>query len=87
MFLYFVLGVLIYNVMKDFVLNKGRLVGYCVLIALAYALTDEAHQMFVSGRSSESRDVLIDTLAASLGIVIYFALSQRRSLARVEDGK
>lgn len=40
--------------------------AFCVL----YAVTDEWHQTFVSGRSGELRDVLIDGLGALFGILL-----------------
>ncbi len=47
--------------------------GYCLL----FAVTDEFHQLFVSGRSAEIRDVLVDfcggiiaNIVIALGIVI-----------------
>lgn len=35
-----------------------------VAIAIGYAVTDEIHQTFVSGRTGTPRDVLIDTAGA-----------------------
>ena len=46
-------------------------VGQAFLCALPlcafYALTDEVHQFFVSGRACQIRDMLIDTAGAALG--------------------
>jgi len=39
-------------------------------IAILYAISDEIHQKFVAGRSSEWRDICIDTLGAFVGIII-----------------
>ncbi len=39
-------------------------------IAIAYAATDEFHQLFVEGRSCELRDVCIDSGGALLGITV-----------------
>ena len=43
-----------------------------ILLSLLYACTDEIHQIFVPGRSAQFRDVLIDTLGASFGIIITY---------------
>lgn len=40
------------------------------LICLLYAASDEVHQLFVSGRSCEIRDILIDFCGALLGISV-----------------
>lgn len=39
------------------------------LIAVAYATTDELHQLFVPGRSADLRDLIADTLGVILGAV------------------
>lgn len=40
------------------------------LICIIYASSDEYHQMFVSGRSAQLKDVLIDSAGALCGILI-----------------
>jgi len=42
-------------------------IGICFL----YAMGDEYHQTFISGRSGEFRDVLIDTSGALMGLFVY----------------
>ncbi|MCA9329471.1 VanZ family protein, partial [Candidatus Saccharibacteria bacterium] len=73
-FMYFVLGMLVVNVLKDYKLGSKKLIGFSILFAGLYAVTDEIHQTFVSGRSAEARDVLIDTIGATLGVVLYWAI-------------
>lgn len=46
--------------------------GICVL----YAASDEVHQLFISGRSGQPADVLIDSLGAVVGIGIYMLLKK-----------
>lgn len=46
--------------------------GLAILLALLYALTDELHQRFVSGRGATLTDVGIDTAGALVGATIYF---------------
>lgn len=53
--------------------NKKEVMGKgCALFSsffcLIYAISDEAHQLFVEGRSGKVTDVLIDFLGAVLGI-------------------
>ncbi len=43
---------------------------FSLIGCILYAISDELHQSFVSERSCEIRDVLIDTLGAILGIAI-----------------
>ena len=45
---------------------SGGVLGFCFL----YACSDELHQRFVSGRSGEFRDVLIDSSGSLTGILL-----------------
>ena len=45
-----------------------------VLFGFLYALSDEFHQSFSAGRSCEFRDVMIDTVGATLGMLISVAV-------------
>src|SRR5919199_7001855 len=44
--------------------SDRRALGLALAIAVLYAITDEVHQTFVSGRSGRALDVGIDTLGA-----------------------
>ncbi len=74
---YFVLGILLFNLLKEYGLAAKKMIFISIAIAMLYACTDEIHQMFVPGRSGEVRDVLIDTAGAAAGVVVYAALSSR----------
>ena len=43
-------------------------------IATAYAATDEFHQLFVSGRSGQITDVLIDSGGALVGLLVLYVV-------------
>ena len=74
---YFVLGILLFNLVKEYDLSVKKMIFISIAIAMLYACTDELHQMFVPGRSGEVRDVLIDTAGAAVGVVAYAALRSR----------
>ncbi len=42
-----------------------------LLFCIIYAITDEAHQVFISGRSGEIRDIMIDMSGSATGIILY----------------
>ena len=67
--IYLVLGVLIISFISEFSINHVYLIA--LFLSLLYACSDEFHQTFISGRSGEVKDVLIDTLGALLGIILY----------------
>lgn len=68
--LYFVLGVLVINSFIQIGIKSFKAYIYAVIFCIAYAVTDEAHQTFVAGRSGLVSDVLIDTTGAIVGISI-----------------
>jgi len=57
--------------------RRGLLI-IAVAFCMFYAATDEAHQYFIEGRSSELRDVLIDTAGSAAGAYA-FILSRKRT--------
>jgi VanZ family protein len=58
-----VLGALLYRAL-------GR-EPLAILVGSAYAVTDEVHQAFVSGRQGSPLDWLIDTTGVVAGVVLY----------------
>ena len=60
---------------------SGKNIFHSIWLSMLYSMTDEFHQIFISGRSGEFRDILVDTLGASFGTLVYF-LTHRKKLAR-----
>jgi VanZ family protein len=56
-------------------------VGISVLIASLYGLSDEIHQYFVPGRSSEVLDWMADSIGALLAVSLLTWLSRKWSSA------
>lgn len=68
--IYTCLGMLLFLCAKTFeTTNQKRIITSWMLGAM-YACTDEFHQKFVSGRSSEITDVGIDSLGVAFGIMV-----------------
>ena len=74
---YFVLGILLFNLLNEYGLVVKKVIFISIAIAMLYACTDELHQMFIPGRSGEVRDVLIDAAGAAIGVFVCAALSSR----------
>lgn len=70
---YLILGLLVMNCFK---VNKKYII-YSVIICLLYSISDEIHQMFISGRSGEVLDVLIDTFGSFIGITSIYKYKSR----------
>lgn len=85
-FMFFVLGILLYVLMRSFTVSPKKQVMFSIVFAFCYAVFDEIHQTFVPGRSGEARDVLIDTLGASVGVLVsYFVIRRVASRAKSND--
>lgn len=76
---YCLLGASVFSVISVFSPRKS-LFGYLLSGFLSwlggsfYAVTDEIHQRFVSGRSGELRDVFIDAAGVCAGILIFMLI-------------
>ena len=50
------------------------------LAGVAYAVSDEWHQTFVSGRQGSARDVLVDAAGVAAGVLVWMLASARRGM-------
>lgn len=66
---YLVLSILFYSCFYQFKISKWKNCILSIICSFLYACTDEFHQLFVDGRTSQFTDVLIDAMGAIFGIV------------------
>ena len=63
-------------------LSFGRKYGFTTAVSWVsgtlYAVSDEIHQYFVSGRSGHVRDVLIDSIGIFLGVAFFLILNRKK---------
>ncbi|MEK7188482.1 MAG: VanZ family protein [Patescibacteria group bacterium] len=72
---YAILTILLYRAFRNSqVKGAKRAMIYSILISIFYSITDEIHQSFVPGRESRIRDVVFDTIGASLAIYVIWKL-------------
>lgn len=71
-FEYFILAVLVSIFMSTFKLKGRQALVDIMFICLLYAVTDEFHQQFISGRTSLVSDVLIDFFGSLVGILAFY---------------
>ena len=69
-FIYLVLGILVINAIR-----KSKYLA--LLICVFYAISDELHQSFVQGRGPGIKDVLIDSVGAYVGILIFIVIMKK----------
>ena len=71
--LYFILG--IFSVMNF--KNDREGVINALIVCIIYAFFDEIHQMFISNRSGEFRDILIDIVGSLSSILLFYKIRKR----------
>ena len=71
-FLYLILGILLLRALRS---NPAV---WSAALGFAYATTDEIHQAFVSARSADVLDILVDFAGVAAGIAL-IALVRRRA--------
>lgn len=67
---YTLVGFLIMSLVSTYKLALKKRIIISMVSGFLYACSDEIHQLFVSGRSGEIRDILIDTSGVLLGTLI-----------------
>lgn len=72
-----VLGILVYNLMASYGIERRQVVFLASLVCLLYAISDEAHQLFVPGRAGRIRDVIIDFFGSFSAIGITYLIFGR----------
>ena len=75
---YAILAILLFNSFGFQTLLKRRLWRSAV-IAVVYAMTDEAHQLLVAGRAGQLKDVVIDSAGVIAGLALCWWLSRWRA--------
>ena len=67
--IYFILGILIFELLKICKLSKDKIYISTIMYSFLYACMDEFHQLFIVGRTGQFSDVLIDTFGAIIGML------------------
>lgn len=65
-----------YAILGALIFRASRSPSAAVLLASAYAVTDEVHQAFVRGRHGSPLDWLIDTAGVLVGVTVAVRLSR-----------
>jgi VanZ family protein len=77
---YFILAILIYRTLLNlFAWKKSRILLSVTMLCVLYAISDEAHQFFVAGRTAAVRDIVIDCI----GIFIFLGWLGPERLRRI----
>jgi VanZ family protein len=76
-FVYLFLGVFVINALRRSGVRGYRCVVFALLICILYAASDELHQVFVTGRGAQVKDVIIDSAGACVGILVYLVIKKK----------
>ena len=71
-FVFLVLSILVCFLIKEYTLDIKKILIFCFIICILYAISDELHQLCVPGRSGEVKDVLIDSIGMLCGMIIFY---------------
>lgn len=71
-FAYLILGILTSNGLKSSKVEDRKGFIIALIISVLYAISDEAHQLFVPGRGGQLKDVIIDSAGSLVGIALYY---------------
>ncbi|GBE16530.1 vanZ like family protein [bacterium BMS3Abin15] len=73
---FFILTILLIRAVRFYKIKKVYLVS--ALFSLAYAFSDEIHQIFVIGREGKLSDIGIDLIGIILAVVLYKLFSKKQ---------
>lgn len=65
---YFILALLTWRFLRHFIAKPRLLASISLIFCSLYAISDEWHQSFVEGRSSDPFDWLADTIGAGIAL-------------------
>ncbi len=81
--LYLILALLVINVLKQYYKIDNKKLIIVLLICLIYAVSDEFHQSFVDGRSSQIKDVFIDFSGSFVGCLIIDKIIKKSNINNI----
>lgn len=81
--IYFLLGIFVYNIFLLTGIKYKELLS--IIICIIYAITDETHQLFVSGRTGQVLDVFIDGMGSLLSILLVKYIKNKKEKSLIKD--
>lgn len=86
-FAFFLLGILVISSFSKSGIHKYRNKVLALFVCILYAISDEMHQMFVSGRGPGMKDAVIDSIGAMAGVGFYLLAVKILMRSRMINGK
>lgn len=83
-FEFLVLALLIFLTLKYFNIKNMDCIIYTLFIVLLYAVIDEYRQLYIPGRNSSVRDIVIDFIGGIVGVIILqFIISFKKIISKI----
>lgn len=83
-FEFLVLALLIFLTLKSFNIKSRECIIYTLFIVLLYAVIDEYRQLYIPGRNSSVRDIVIDFIGGIVGVIILqFIISFKKIISKI----
>jgi len=83
--IYLILGVLLFNALSHNEQKQNVNFVLALFVSSLYAISDEIHQVFVSGRSGQISDVLIDIIGSLIGINLFMIFNKFYMKVRIKS--
>lgn len=74
--IYTIAGINIYGFVNTYNIKRKNKILSTLLVGVAYATSDEIHQMFLENRTPAIRDIMIDSCGVLFGIAIFLILDK-----------
>lgn len=82
--IYLIGEILAFGFFDTYSLQKKYVIAFALMFGIVYAILDEFHQSFISGRSAQIRDVCIDTCGVITGEIISCFVKKHKKLLKKE---
>ena len=83
-FEFLVLSLIIFLTLKSFDIKNRECIIYTLFIVLLYAVIDEYRQLYIPGRTSSVRDIVIDFIGGIVGVIILqFIVSFKNVISKI----
>ena len=76
--IYFIGGILLFEFYDTFDVSTKKVFCMSALTGVCYAAFDEFHQLFISGRSGQFRDVCIDSTGVIVALIIMIVIAKMK---------
>ncbi|MGM9877840.1 MAG: VanZ family protein [Bacilli bacterium] len=77
---YFILTILVSLFVNSYKISIKNVVYITFVICILYSCSDEIHQLFVSDRSGQITDVLIDSIGISIWLIMFYLYKRKEVL-------